>query len=549
MFKAKVLYDFEAQTEHGEINIKAGEVVSVTSQDAGEGWYTGTNAKGEHGLFPKDFVEPYDTSLSSSSLRPPTNRNTNLNYRDSCWVWPEETECETQNSSIALHVESESDDEDCDANDYTEEAPLKEPTTTSKDHLHSDALNHGRKSSLGRKATPSLFAKSSAFTRTGGEDFVLGKLNTNIQDSGMIQIVEDDAKMQKWFNSHPAYSCTVSSPKKGSKLAGLKTFISYQITPSFSGIQVSRRYKHFDWLHKQFVDKFTMVVIPPLPDKQAFGRYEDEFIEHRMKTLQSFVDRICSHPLLSQSDVWKHFVTCTDQTQWKLGKRKSEKDGLIGGNLFLAIMVPEREIDPAILDEKVEAFTHFTEAFECSAKIMQKVAIDQAEKCQNHYKREYEAIGQAFVQLGQSMKLGKTEDSEKLLHAVSFTGKTYQDIAKLVDAQPKNDWVPLADTMHEYNGMLDSWSNILKVHSGAVAKCNDAKDANKEGKYNDSDFSNIKTRTDVISYSLLAEINNFESFRGNEIRDAHKRFLQEQISHYQKITEKLQEALHAFDNC
>ena len=74
MFKANVLYDFDAQTELGEIDIKVGEVVSVTSQDAGEGWYKGTNAKGEHGLFPKDFVEPcdskYNTSVSSSSLRP-----------------------------------------------------------------------------------------------------------------------------------------------------------------------------------------------------------------------------------------------------------------------------------------------------------------------------------------------------------------------------------------------------------------------------------------------------------------------------------------------
>ena len=131
MFKANVLYDFEAQTELGEIDIRVGEVVSVTTQDAGEGWYKGTNAKGEHGLFPKDFVEPcdskYNTSVSSSSLRPPTESNKNLHFRDSCWVWPEENETITQNAGISVHVESESDDEDSDANDYTEEAPLKEP--------------------------------------------------------------------------------------------------------------------------------------------------------------------------------------------------------------------------------------------------------------------------------------------------------------------------------------------------------------------------------------------------------------------------------------
>ena len=42
------------------------------------------------------------------------------------------------------------------------------------------------------------------------------------------------------------------------------------------------------------------------------GRYEEEFIEHRMNQLQSFVDRVCRHPVLSQSEVFQHFLTCTD---------------------------------------------------------------------------------------------------------------------------------------------------------------------------------------------------------------------------------------------
>ena len=33
------------------------------------------------------------------------------------------------------------------------------------------------------------------------------------------------------------------------------------------------------------------------------GRYEEEFIEHRMNQLQSFVNRMCRHPVLAQSEV------------------------------------------------------------------------------------------------------------------------------------------------------------------------------------------------------------------------------------------------------
>ena len=40
----------------------------------------------------------------------------------------------------------------------------------------------------------------------------------------------------------------------------------------FNNIQVSRRYKHFDWLHDRLEEKFTTLAIPPLPDKQVTGK-------------------------------------------------------------------------------------------------------------------------------------------------------------------------------------------------------------------------------------------------------------------------------------
>lgn len=67
-----------------------------------------------------------------------------------------------------------------------------------------------------------------------------------------------------------------------------------------------------------------------------------------MNQLQSFVDRVCRHPILSQSEVWQHFLTCTDDRRWKIGKRKAEKDPLIGGNVLLAIRTPQRPMDQGL---------------------------------------------------------------------------------------------------------------------------------------------------------------------------------------------------------
>ena len=79
----------------------------------------------------------------------------------------------------------------------------------------------------------------------------------------------------------------VGNPEKSSKLGGMKTFIQYQITPTNTSRAVLRRYKHFDWLHEQLTRKYASVcVIPPLPGKQAMGRYEDDFVSDRMSRLQ-----------------------------------------------------------------------------------------------------------------------------------------------------------------------------------------------------------------------------------------------------------------------
>ena len=57
-----------------------------------------------------------------------------------------------------------------------------------------------------------------------------------------------------------------------------------------------------------------------------------------------------------------------------------------------------------------------------------------------------------------------------------------------------------------------------------------------EGKLSQVEATEIGNRTDVLSYALLAEINTFHNGRVRDMSAAHKHFLKEQISHYQKVT-------------
>jgi sorting nexin-9/18/33 len=55
--QVQALYDFKGEPGSAELSIVAGEVLTVTRQDVGEGWWEGTNQKGQTGLFPAAYVE------------------------------------------------------------------------------------------------------------------------------------------------------------------------------------------------------------------------------------------------------------------------------------------------------------------------------------------------------------------------------------------------------------------------------------------------------------------------------------------------------------
>ena len=56
-FQVHALYDFDAQPDTGELSLIAGDILTVTRTDVGEGWWEGQNARGEIGLFPEAYVE------------------------------------------------------------------------------------------------------------------------------------------------------------------------------------------------------------------------------------------------------------------------------------------------------------------------------------------------------------------------------------------------------------------------------------------------------------------------------------------------------------
>lgn len=73
--------------------------------------------------------------------------------------------------------------------------------------------------------------KFSTLIKSGEDSFLLGRV-VNVPENEKIFIEEGDGGRCMWVPTGEAYNCVVTSPKKESKLKGLKSFIVYQLTPT-----------------------------------------------------------------------------------------------------------------------------------------------------------------------------------------------------------------------------------------------------------------------------------------------------------------------------
>ncbi|CAK9823458.1 Sorting nexin lst-4 [Anthophora retusa] len=530
--QVRALYDFTGEPGTSELSIIAGEVLTVMRDNVGDGWCEGFNQSGKSGLFPAAYVQTVETTASAPNAMTSSQQSSGDYWDDD---WDDDSEV----GQTQAYVPSQQ---------QQLQHMIQLPQQHSVDYGDSVSMQTYH-SVIPERPIPNIPKKNNKFStliKSGEDSFLLGTKVANVPESEKISIEEIENGSCRWVPRGEAYNCVVTSPKKESKLKGLKSFIVYQLTPTFNNIQVSRRYKHFDWLHERLEEKYCFIPIPPLPDKQISGRYEEQFIEHRRTQLQEFVDYVCRHPVLARSRVWEHFMTCTDEKRWKAGKRQAEKDELLGVTYFNAIQCPETSLDVIKVEIQTDAFSRFISGLDPVVKNFMAMAVDQTKKCQVLYRREFQKISQSFCALSYALE-GDDSSRGRLTHALKVTGDAYNDIGKLYEEQPKFDWEPLADKFHIYRGIISNFPDVISIHKTAVQKRKDCERLVSEHKMELQQLRDLSHRTDVIARALLAEEMHFQTEQEIHLTRAMKTHLTEQITFYQKIVDKLRQALSAYE--
>ncbi|KAJ3595963.1 hypothetical protein NHX12_002372 [Muraenolepis orangiensis] len=563
--KAKAIYTFQSENKE-EISIQENEELVIFDEHSVDGWLQGVNSRGEKGLFPASYVEILrqrsNSNLTDSSISPAGSLGNDSPHFPS-----------TPNSTTSfLPNQGYYDDDDDDWDDWDDSSTVVEdddpdhPRRGSggpNGHAHhspnsnnpnvhyrakprmerQDSISSSRKGSVvGRNLN-----RFSSFVRSGVEAFVLGDvpMMAKIAESYTIEI---GPKGPQWKESPQPFSCSIEDPTKQTKFKGIKTYISYRVTPSHIDAAVYRRYKHFDWLYNRLLHKFTVISVPHLPEKQATGRFEEDFIDKRKRRLILWMNHMTSHPVLSQYEGFEHFLMCADDKQWKLGKRRAEKDEMVGAHFMLTFQIPNEHQDLQDVEERVDSFKCFTKKMDDSVMQLTHGASEMVRRHLGEFRKEFHRLGSAFQCLSQAFMLEPPHSSEPLNNAISHTGRTYENIGEMFAEQPKFDLFQMLDKLSLYQGLLANFPDIIHLQKGAFAKVKESQKMSDEGKMEQDEADGIRKRCRTVGFALQAEMSHFHQRREVDFKDMMQAYLKEQIAFYQRVVQQLERTLHTYDS-
>lgn len=583
--RARALYDFNSENP-GEVSVRENEILTLISEQDIDGWFEGANSKGERGLFPASYVEVLRndaTTLNNNScntsgephsdsryanvpsggfdglFKPPNKENFSKSNTPafSTFSVPSQPQSQQQHS---YSQQSQGSDDDWDDDWDDSSTVADEPGTVGRyrDYegngqstysLTTTSMSRGNVQGKSSATVSRNLNRFSTFVKSGGEAFVLGEASGFVKDGDKICVVIGQHGPEWQENPYP-FTCAIDDPTKQTKFKGMKSYISYKLTPTHTQTQVNRRYKHFDWLFARLVEKFPVISVPHIPEKQATGRFEEDFISKRQKGLIWWMNHMTSHPVLARCDVFQHFLTCNsaDEKAWKQGKRKAEKDEMVGANFFLTISTPTTPLDFQEVESKIDGFKTFTKRMDDSALQLNATVNEFARKQISGFKKEYQKVGFSFKVLSQAFEMDQQPYSSRLNQAISFTGDTYESIGEFFAEQPSKDLDPIMDLLALYQGHLANYPDIIHVQKGALTKVKESQKHVEEGKMDPSQSDGINERCNIISCATLAEIQHFHRIRVRDFKAQMQHHLQQQITFFQKITSKLEEALQKYDN-
>ena len=124
-------------------------------------------------------------------------------------------------------------------------------------------------------------------------------------------------KLQKTELNDKEIIVKLQNPKISDNKYWEQKYIQYEVVTDSMKWLVYRRFSDFDNLRQILVKHYPRNFIPPIPGKKLGNRrFENDFIEKRMKFLQIFIDNIMKNEIFKSNEALFAFLSFNDRTQF-----------------------------------------------------------------------------------------------------------------------------------------------------------------------------------------------------------------------------------------
>ncbi|TFY70943.1 hypothetical protein EVG20_g2061 [Dentipellis fragilis] len=611
---ARVLYKFEGKPEFREINAEAGDAIEVVREEVGDGWSLVKKDNGEMGLLPREY---YTFTIEFISA-PATGLTSSVGHA---------SRREASNASLTPRASPSRKPQPLP--DVSEEAPPIVVQTTGERMMA--AFPSFRQSLLGGKS----LNRFSHFVTSGAESYVLkGGPSTDANlvnamprhaqessDEEDIDVSESEAAQPRshrpseadrhfvdegpsWKAKVPPFRVLVHSPsKRASTLSG--SYTVYSVTSLFhlppdddidsdpsdppltpTRITVHRRFSHFVVLHTALTRRLPGLALPPLPEKQYAGRFNDDFVEARRGDLERYLTKVVRHPVARYAEILTFFLGCESETEWKRQLPRHLALPPAGPSFYANVFHPAFNLDTEDAAEVADRFDTHIRAVDVGVQGLRnvfgeirqaRVGMSKAERLLSYsllslitakplaaapnsaffvpeepaYESDSDSVnsedkvkepkGRGVVnEDGAWCWREECEDCLRLTKALQKTSETLQSVADLYDDHARRRQLLTHDALKTVAHPSPLYAPIIDTHKNALSRYNEAA-------HGDKPDDEVAARCETVLNTTMAEMETYHAQKVEDFSAIAKDHLDGEIEFYEQVLTRLRGARRNFD--
>ncbi|KAF9240677.1 Vps5 C terminal like-domain-containing protein [Melanogaster broomeanus] len=250
----------------------------------------------------------------------------------------------------------------------------------------------------------------------------------------------------------PLFIISVEDPQKvGDPIRAhiLYTVHTRTSSPLFSkaSFSVLRRYSDFLWLYETLSMNNPGVVVPPVPEKSPFGRFDEHFIKQRRSGLEKCIQKMANHPVLAKDPDLKFFLE-SDTFALDMKHKKAEMSHERGG---LMASIGQTLTGPRFYetDEWFDRQRAYLDGLESQlrglVKSIEVVARQRAELAS--------ATGELTTTIAE---LSASEVGARLQQTLGAMAELEHVAAEAQSSQSRQDMMTFLSTVDEYSRLINS---------------------------------------------------------------------------------------------